>query len=415
MLGLAKFKRAPLPARLDLRGLRRPAGPPAARELLGPRQPDRPARRLRRGQALRRGADDGLPPPAGRRHGASSRIFNTYGAADAPARRPRDPDLPAPGAPGQAADRVRRRQPDPQLLLRRRPDPRLVALAESDVHMPVNIGNPDEFTLLELAEAVIEVDRLALGDRLRGAADRRPPGPPARHHPRQRAPRLGAQGRSARRPAPDDRAGRRRATDRPPALTAVRSAAEAGIAYGVCRERGRQGSRDRRRRVLRHRRGDRARRRPASDDYLIVDEGDGFGGTWHWNTLSRRRRRHPVVQLPVLVRAAHRLVARVRARRRSCAAYAERLRRPATACATRGRASARGSTARRSTRTTHVWRLATTRRRGAHRAPRDRRDRRPHPAEDARTSRASTTFAGHHGPHRALGPRRWTCAASAWR
>ena len=26
------------------------------------------------------------------------RIFNTYGAADAPARRPRDPDLPAPGA-----------------------------------------------------------------------------------------------------------------------------------------------------------------------------------------------------------------------------------------------------------------------------------------------------------------------------
>ena len=33
----------------------------------------------------------------------------------------------------------------------------LVALMESDVHLPVNIGNPDEFTLLELAEAVIEV------------------------------------------------------------------------------------------------------------------------------------------------------------------------------------------------------------------------------------------------------------------
>jgi dTDP-glucose 4,6-dehydratase len=33
----------------------------------------------------------------------------------------------------------------------------LVALAESDVHLPVNIGNPDEFTLLELAQAVIEV------------------------------------------------------------------------------------------------------------------------------------------------------------------------------------------------------------------------------------------------------------------
>ena len=33
----------------------------------------------------------------------------------------------------------------------------LVALAESDAHLPVNIGNPKEFTLLELAEAVIEV------------------------------------------------------------------------------------------------------------------------------------------------------------------------------------------------------------------------------------------------------------------
>ena len=33
----------------------------------------------------------------------------------------------------------------------------LIALAESDVHLPVNIGNPDEYTLLQLAEAVIEV------------------------------------------------------------------------------------------------------------------------------------------------------------------------------------------------------------------------------------------------------------------
>jgi len=32
----------------------------------------------------------------------------------------------------------------------------LVALMESDFHRPVNIGNPDEFTLLELAESVVE-------------------------------------------------------------------------------------------------------------------------------------------------------------------------------------------------------------------------------------------------------------------
>jgi dTDP-glucose 4,6-dehydratase len=33
----------------------------------------------------------------------------------------------------------------------------IIALAESGYHMPVNIGNPDEFTLLELAKTVIEV------------------------------------------------------------------------------------------------------------------------------------------------------------------------------------------------------------------------------------------------------------------
>jgi dTDP-glucose 4,6-dehydratase len=33
----------------------------------------------------------------------------------------------------------------------------IVALAESDAHLPVNIGNPDEFTLLELAKTVIGV------------------------------------------------------------------------------------------------------------------------------------------------------------------------------------------------------------------------------------------------------------------
>ena len=45
-----------------------------------------------------------------------------------------------------------------------------VAMAESDVHEPVNIGNPDEFTLLELAAGRDRGHRVALGDRLRGAA-----------------------------------------------------------------------------------------------------------------------------------------------------------------------------------------------------------------------------------------------------
>ena len=33
----------------------------------------------------------------------------------------------------------------------------LIALAESGYHNPVNVGNPEEFTLLELAKTVIEV------------------------------------------------------------------------------------------------------------------------------------------------------------------------------------------------------------------------------------------------------------------
>ena len=33
----------------------------------------------------------------------------------------------------------------------------MIALAESGYHNPVNVGNPNEFTLLQLAETVIEV------------------------------------------------------------------------------------------------------------------------------------------------------------------------------------------------------------------------------------------------------------------
>jgi dTDP-glucose 4,6-dehydratase len=35
----------------------------------------------------------------------------------------------------------------------------IIALAESGYHLPVNVGNPDEYTLLQLAETVIEVTR----------------------------------------------------------------------------------------------------------------------------------------------------------------------------------------------------------------------------------------------------------------
>ena len=122
-LGLGEVQARPLPARVDERGVRRPAGAPAAGDVLGPRQPDRPARRLRRGEALRRGADDGVPPPAGRRHGDRPDLQHLR-PADATERRSRDPELPPPGARREAADGLRRRLADAELLLRRRPDPR---------------------------------------------------------------------------------------------------------------------------------------------------------------------------------------------------------------------------------------------------------------------------------------------------
>ena len=77
-----------VPDLLDERGLRRPAGAPAAGDLLGQREPDRPARRLRRGEALCRGADDDLPRPAGRRHVHRAHLQHVR-PAHAQERRPR--------------------------------------------------------------------------------------------------------------------------------------------------------------------------------------------------------------------------------------------------------------------------------------------------------------------------------------
>ena len=89
-----------------------------------------------------------------------------------------------------------------------------VAMAESDVHEPVNIGNPHEFTLLELAEVVIEVTESRSEIVFEALPDRRPAGAPARDRAGQGPARLGAPGRAARRPADDDRADRRRAPRR---------------------------------------------------------------------------------------------------------------------------------------------------------------------------------------------------------
>ena len=61
-LDLARGQRRAVPRRLDQRGLRRPGRAPPARDLPRQRRPDRAARGVRRGEALRRDADDDLSP-----------------------------------------------------------------------------------------------------------------------------------------------------------------------------------------------------------------------------------------------------------------------------------------------------------------------------------------------------------------
>ena len=121
------------------------------------------------------------------------RIFNTYG----PRMRPHDgraiPTFLRQALAGPADHGLRRRRPDALVLLRRRPDPRHHRASPSPASTsPVNIGNPDEFTLLELAQTVDRGHGLAQRDRLRGAADRRSQAAPPGHHAGARAARLGA-------------------------------------------------------------------------------------------------------------------------------------------------------------------------------------------------------------------------------
>ena len=82
------------------------------------------------------------------------RIFNTYG----PRMRQHDgraiPNFLRQALAGQADDGVRRRVADAVVLLRRRPDRGHLPADDERRPQPVNIGNPNEMTLLELADAI---------------------------------------------------------------------------------------------------------------------------------------------------------------------------------------------------------------------------------------------------------------------
>ncbi|MEI2699823.1 MAG: NAD-dependent epimerase/dehydratase family protein [Microthrixaceae bacterium] len=68
----------------------------------------------------------------------------------------------------------------------------IVALLDSDVNEPVNLGNPVEHTVLYLAQTVSELVRVGLADRPPAAARARSHPASARHHAGHRAARLAA-------------------------------------------------------------------------------------------------------------------------------------------------------------------------------------------------------------------------------
>ena len=136
-------------------------------------------------------------------HGVETRIvriFNTYG----PRMRVEDgraiPAFLSQALRERGRDRVRRRQPDPQPLLRLRP--RGGHLPPDDVERgePGEHRQPHEMTIRQLAERIIALTGSKSRIVEKPAARGRSQGPPARHHPRAHAARLGAQGAARRGP-----------------------------------------------------------------------------------------------------------------------------------------------------------------------------------------------------------------------
>ena len=129
------------------------------------------------------------------------RIFNVYG----PRMRPGDgrvvSNFLVQALQGKPAHHLRRRQPDPQLLLRRRRD-RAASwpCSTADSTGPLNIGNPGEFTVAELADLVLEVTGSDSPIVFEDAAGGRSPPAPARPHPHHARAGLAAQDRPARGP-----------------------------------------------------------------------------------------------------------------------------------------------------------------------------------------------------------------------
>jgi dTDP-glucose 4,6-dehydratase len=155
-LGLARAK-GPLAAGFHLRVSTATRSSTPSRRLLGQREPHRPARRVRRGQALRRGHDHGLPPLS-RRGDPHRPHLQHLRPAHASQGRPRGAGLhrprPSRASPSPCSATANRRAASATSPTSSRASTRLMM---SDYAEPVNIGNPREMTVLDFAH---EIQRL---------------------------------------------------------------------------------------------------------------------------------------------------------------------------------------------------------------------------------------------------------------
>ena len=81
----------------------------------------------------------------------------------------------------------------------------IIKLMLSSENDPVNIGNPVEMTIKQIAETIIKMTGSTSKIVYRPLPTDDPEAAPARHHPRPHAARLGAEGAARRRADQDDR------------------------------------------------------------------------------------------------------------------------------------------------------------------------------------------------------------------
>ena len=191
--------------RIDVGGLRRSARASAEGNLLGQREPHRPARRLRRSQALRRSDDDGVSPlsrASTRRSCASSTPTARACASRTAARCPafisqallnEDVTVFGDGTQTRSFCYV------DDLVAG------ILKLMDSDLNEPVNIGNPHEMTIEGIAKTIIQMTGSKSKIIYQDLPTDDPESPPARHHHGPHAARLGAESDARAGPGEDDR------------------------------------------------------------------------------------------------------------------------------------------------------------------------------------------------------------------